>query len=64
VTEKTVVRTGYGISFYPRRMGQFNFPILQNNGFPSANAFVPGGGDDDDGISGVFAVQSAFERGD
>jgi hypothetical protein len=41
VTEKTVVRTGYGISFFPRRMGQFNFPILQNNGFPSANAFVP-----------------------
>lgn len=39
--EKTVVRTGYGISFFPRRMAQTNFPILQNNGFPSANAFVP-----------------------
>jgi len=38
--EKTVIRTGYGISFYPRRMGQFNFPILQNNGFPASNAFV------------------------
>jgi hypothetical protein len=38
--EKTVVRTGYGISFFPRRMGQNNFPILQNNGFPSANAFA------------------------
>ena len=37
--EKTVVRTGFGISFYPRRMGQFNFPILQNNGFPASNAF-------------------------
>ncbi|MBM3757142.1 MAG: TonB-dependent receptor [Acidobacteria bacterium] len=38
--EKTVVRTGYGISFYPRIMGQTNFPILQNNGFPAANAFA------------------------
>lgn len=38
--EKTVVRTGYGISFYPRRMAQTNFPILQNNGYPAANAFV------------------------
>ncbi len=36
-----VVRTGYGISYYPRRMGQTNFPILQNNGYPAANAFVP-----------------------
>jgi hypothetical protein len=41
VSEKMVVRTGYGISFFPRRMGQTNFPILQNNGYPSANAFVP-----------------------
>jgi hypothetical protein len=40
LTEKTVIRTGYGISFYPRRMGQFNFPILQNNGFPAPNALV------------------------
>ena len=39
--EKTVIRTGFGISFFPRRMGQFNFPILQNNGYPAANAFVP-----------------------
>lgn len=38
--EKTVIRTGFGISFFPRRMGQTNFPILQNNGFPAANAFV------------------------
>lgn len=38
--EKTVVRTGYGISFFPRRMGQTNFPILQNNGFPAPNAFA------------------------
>lgn len=40
VQEKTVVRTGYGISFFPRRMGQTNFPILQNNGFPAANSFA------------------------
>jgi hypothetical protein len=38
--EQTVVRTGYGISYFPRRMGQTNFPILQNNGFPATNAFV------------------------
>jgi len=40
INDKSVVRTGYGISFFPRRMGQTNFPILQNNGFPAANAFV------------------------
>jgi hypothetical protein len=39
-TEKTVLRTGYGISYIPRRMAQNNFPILQNNGFPAANGFV------------------------
>jgi hypothetical protein len=39
--DKTVVRTGFGISFFPRRMGQFNFPILQNNGYPAPNAFAP-----------------------
>ncbi|MEO7650583.1 MAG: TonB-dependent receptor [Bryobacteraceae bacterium] len=37
LNEATVIRTGYGISYYPRRMGQTNFPILQNNGFPTAN---------------------------
>jgi hypothetical protein len=41
VTDKTVVRTGYGVSYYPRRMGQTNFPILQNNSFPAPNAFAP-----------------------
>lgn len=41
VNEKFVMRTGYGMSYFPRRMGQFNFPILQNNGYPAANAFVP-----------------------
>ncbi len=40
LNEKTVIRTGYGISYYPRQMAQTNFPILQNNGFPAANAFV------------------------
>jgi hypothetical protein len=40
INEQTVVRAGYGISYFPRRMAQSNFPILQNNGFPAANAFV------------------------
>lgn len=40
MNEKTVIRTGYGISFSPRRMAQTNFPILQNNSYPAANAFV------------------------
>ena len=38
--DRTVVRTGYGISYFARRMAQFNFPILQANGFPSVNGFV------------------------
>ena len=41
VNEKSVIRSGYGISFIPRRMAQTNFPILQNNGYPSPNAFAP-----------------------
>ncbi|MEP7362157.1 MAG: TonB-dependent receptor [Acidobacteriota bacterium] len=41
VNDSTVVRTGYGVSFVPRRTAQTNFPVLQNNGFPAANAFVP-----------------------
>jgi hypothetical protein len=40
INEQTVIRSGYGISFFPRRMAQTNFPILQNNGFPAANAFI------------------------
>jgi hypothetical protein len=40
LNEKTVIRTGFGISFIPRRTAQTNFPILQNNGFPASNAFV------------------------
>jgi len=38
--EKTVIRTGFGISFFPRQMAQTNFPILQNNGYPAPNAFA------------------------
>lgn len=38
--EKTVFRAGYGISWVNRRMGQQNFPVKQNNAFPSENAFV------------------------
>jgi hypothetical protein len=41
LNERTVLRTGFGISYFPRRMGQFNFPILQNNGYQSPNAFQP-----------------------
>jgi len=38
--DKTVIRTGYGISFIPRRAAQFNFPVKQNNAFNSENSFV------------------------
>lgn len=38
--DKTVIRTGYGISYINRRMGQQNFPVKQNNSFPSDNSFV------------------------
>ncbi len=38
---KTVVRTGYGISFIPRRTVQQNFPVKQNNAFVASNGFVP-----------------------
>ncbi|HEU0119898.1 MAG TPA: carboxypeptidase regulatory-like domain-containing protein [Bryobacteraceae bacterium] len=41
MNEKTVMRTGFGISFFPRRMGQTNFPILQNNAYQAPNAFAP-----------------------
>lgn len=41
--EKTVIRTGYGISHINRRMGQQNFPIKQNNSFNADNSFVPSG---------------------
>ncbi len=41
--DKTVIRTGYGISYINRRMGQQNFPVKQNNEFNSENSFVPSG---------------------
>ncbi len=41
--EKTVIRTGYGISFINRIMGQQNFPVKQNNAFVSPNSFTPSG---------------------
>ncbi|MFN7922581.1 MAG: TonB-dependent receptor [Bryobacteraceae bacterium] len=40
MNEHTVIRTGYGISYFQRRMPQFNFPILQNVGYPAANSFI------------------------
>ncbi len=41
MNEETVIRAGYGISYFQRRMGQTNFPILQNNSYPASNAFSP-----------------------
>ncbi|MEX2303788.1 MAG: carboxypeptidase regulatory-like domain-containing protein [Bryobacterales bacterium] len=43
VTEQTVVRAGYGISYINRNMAQQNFPVKQNNAFVSDNAFVSSG---------------------
>ncbi len=43
LNDKTVIRTGYGISYIPRRMAQYNFPVKQNNAFNSDNSFVPSG---------------------
>ncbi|HYZ85810.1 MAG TPA: TonB-dependent receptor [Bryobacteraceae bacterium] len=39
-TDKWVVRSGFGVSFIPRRTAQNNFPVLQNDGWPAPNAFV------------------------
>jgi carboxypeptidase family protein/TonB-dependent receptor-like protein len=43
--EKTVVRTGYGISYipYPDNRYAYNFPVRQNNAFNPANSFVAAG---------------------
>ena len=43
VDEKTVIRTGFGISFINRIMGQQNFPVKQNNSFVAPNAFTASG---------------------
>ncbi len=41
IDAKTVARTGFGISFMPRRTMQYNFPVNQNNAYNAANGFVP-----------------------
>jgi hypothetical protein len=42
LTEQTVVRAGFGISFspYPDNDYAFDFPVLQNNAFPAPNSFT------------------------
>jgi len=52
--DKTVARSGFGISFIPRRTAQTNFPVLQNNGWTAATAFVPS----------VVAMGTGFPRFD
>src|SRR5205085_9054370 len=41
LTEKTVVRAGFGISYepFPDNNYAFNFPLRQNNAFNAANSF-------------------------
>jgi len=43
--EKTVTRSGYGISYipYPDNRYAYNFPVRQNNSFNPANSFVAAG---------------------
>lgn len=43
--EKTVIRSGYGISYipYPDNRYAYNFPVRQNNAFNPANSFVAAG---------------------
>ena len=45
LNEKTVLRTGYGLSFIPyaNNAYAYNFPVRQNNAFNSANTFVAAG---------------------
>jgi hypothetical protein len=40
-TDKWVIRSGYGISYIPRRTAQTNFPVLDNDSWPASNGFVP-----------------------
>ncbi len=40
LNDKTVVRSGFGISFLQRRVEVFNYPVSQNNGFIALNTFV------------------------
>jgi hypothetical protein len=43
LTEKTVVRAGFGVSYepFPNNNYAFNFPVRQANGFPQLNSFAP-----------------------
>lgn len=43
--EKTVIRSGYGLSFIPYADNgyAYNFPVRQNNAFNPVNSFVPAG---------------------
>ncbi|HEV3315519.1 MAG TPA: TonB-dependent receptor, partial [Candidatus Angelobacter sp.] len=43
LTENTVVRAGFGISYepFPNNNYAFNFPVRQANGFPQPNSFKP-----------------------
>ncbi len=45
LNEKTVVRSGYGISYvpYPDNRYAYNFPVRQNNAFNPVNSFVAAG---------------------
>ncbi|MBI2687215.1 MAG: TonB-dependent receptor [Acidobacteria bacterium] len=45
LSEKTVIRTGYGISYipYPDNRYAYNFPVRQNNAFNPVNSFVAAG---------------------
>jgi hypothetical protein len=45
LNEKTVIRTGYGLSYipYPDNRYAYNFPVRQNNAFNPANSFVAAG---------------------
>lgn len=44
VTNSTVVRTGFGISYTPypdNKYANFNYPVTANNEFDAANSYVP-----------------------
>jgi hypothetical protein len=45
LNDKTVIRSGYGISYipYPDNRYAYNFPVRQNNAFNPANSFVAAG---------------------
>jgi hypothetical protein len=57
LNEQTVIRTGYGISYFPRRMAQTNFPILQNSERVRFKR-----GDDGHRVPSIYAVRVAAGR--